>query len=89
MRIDVELLTRAQSAPQSLAIEEAVALARQLGFVEVRRRGSHRIFHHPSGGRLRGSFPRPINFQRSHDGKAKAYQVKQLLQMAKELGIIP
>jgi len=87
--IDTDLLMRARISPQSLAIEDAVNLARQLGFVEVRQRGSHRIFHHPIGGRLRSSFPRPLNLQQGRDGKAKAYQVKQLLQMAMELGIIP
>ena len=89
MAIDTELLARARSAPQGLSMEEAVTLARQLGFVEVRRRGSHRIFHHPFGGRLRSGFSRPLNLQRGNAGKAKAYQVKQLLQMAKELGILP
>jgi hypothetical protein len=87
--IDTDLLTRARLAPQSLSMDDAVSLARQLGFVEVRQRGSHRIFHHPFGGRLRSSFPRPLNLQQGSGGKAKAYQVKQLLQMAMELGIIP
>ena len=45
MAVDLDLLTRARVAPQSLWFEEAVALALQLGFVEVRQHGSHRIFH--------------------------------------------
>ena len=88
MAVDLDLLTRARVAPQSLWFEEAVALALQLGFVEVRQHGSHRIFHHPIGGRLRAAFPRPLNLQVGRNGKAKGYQVKQLLQMAENLGII-
>ncbi len=37
---------------------------------------------------VREQFPRPLNLQKGRDGKAKAYQVKQMLQMAEALGII-
>jgi len=89
MPIDSKLLAKAYRAPQSLSFEEAVALARQLLFEEVGGRGSHRVFRHPKGSIIRRRFPRPLNLQRSGDGKsAKAYQVRQMLKMAEALGIV-
>jgi len=63
-------------------------LAEELGFEHVRTAGSHHLFHHPGASMVREQFPRPLNLQKGRDGKAKAYQVKQMLQMAEALGII-
>lgn len=88
MAIDRKLLERAYRRPQDLRFDEAVALAEQLGFRCVRVVGSHYIFRHPRGPIVRAQFPRPLNLQEGADGKAKPYQVKQLVQMAEALGMI-
>ena len=88
MPINPKLLAKAYRAPQSLTFDEALALAKQLLYEEVGGRGSHKVFRHPRGHEIRRQFPQPLNLQRSHDGKAKAYQVRQMLKMAEALGII-
>jgi hypothetical protein len=88
MPIDENLLKRARENPKGLRFEEAVQLAEQLGFREVHRKGSHRIYRHEQGEQLRSRFPRPLNLQCGQNGKAKVYQVKQMLKMAKDIGII-
>ena len=87
MAIDENLLGKARNSPHDLRFEEALKLAKQLGFVEVRSTGSHRIFHHPAGGKI-PSPPRPLNLQEGKNGRAKAYQVRQMLTMAEAMGII-
>jgi hypothetical protein len=67
---------------------EAKALAKQCGFVEDRQKGSHVVYHHPSAALIRNRYHRPLNLQEGADGKAKAYQVRQLLAMAEALGVI-
>ena len=88
MPIDRALLARAYGRPQDLRFEEAVALAKQLGFEHVRTTGSHYLFQHAKAPAVRERFPRPLNLQEGRDGKAKAYQVKQMLQMAEAFGMI-
>lgn len=75
-----KLLWKALANPAGLRFEELCALAEQLGFVLDRTKGSHFIYKHKG---LR----RPLNFQ-NVDGKAKPFQVKQLLDAARELGLI-
>jgi len=88
MAVDEQLLARARRNPGGLAFAEAVTLARQLGWQEVRIRGSHHIFHHPLAPKIKDQYPQPLNLQEGQDGKAKAYQVRQMLQMATAMGII-
>jgi hypothetical protein len=72
------LLTRARNSPGNLRFDEVCQLAECHGFVFARQKGtSHRIFKHP---KLRDV----MNFQ-SDRGKAKAYQVRQLLDAITEL----
>ena len=66
-----KLLQKALSSPANLRFEEACSLARAFGFHLSRVRGSHHIFAHPSVREL-------VNLQEVK-GKAKPYQVKQLL----------
>jgi len=66
-----KLLQKALSSPANLRFEEACALARAFGFHLSRVRGSHHIFAHPGVREL-------LNLQEVK-GKAKPYQVKQLL----------
>jgi predicted RNA binding protein YcfA (HicA-like mRNA interferase family) len=65
------LLKKALSSPANLRFEEACALALAFGFHLSRVRGSHHIFAHQRVREL-------VNLQEVK-GKAKPYQVKQLL----------
>lgn len=88
MAVDENLLEKAKNNPGDIWFDDAVKLAKQLGWVESRKRGSHVIFYHPKGQLLRGKFPLPLNLQMGKNGKAKSYQVRQMLEMAKGLGIV-
>jgi len=69
-----KLLKKALASSANLRFEEACALARAFGFHLSRVRGSHHIFAHPNVREL-------VNLQEVN-GKAKPYQVKQLLALA-------
>ena len=75
MNIDPLLLDRARTRPQSIAFVEALQLCRQLGYQKVRHVRGHRILHHPSRG--------PLSMQEGNEGRAKAYQVRCLVQAAR------
>lgn len=75
-----KLIQKALAGPSVLRFEELCKLARQLGFEHDRTRGSHHIYKHPG---LR----RPLNFQ-NLGRMAKPFQVRQLLDAARELGIL-
>lgn len=66
-----KLLRKALSSPANLRFEEACALARAFGFHLSRVSGSHYIFAHQSVREL-------VNLQEV-GGKAKPYQVRQLI----------
>ncbi len=66
-----KLLQKALASPANLRFEEACALARSFGFRLSRVSGSHHIYVHANVREL-------VNLQEVH-GKAKPYQVKQLL----------
>jgi hypothetical protein len=83
MTIDRQLLATARVAPEALRFADAVRLARQLGFEKVRQAGDHRIYRRPVHGA-----PHPLNLQESRDGRAKAYQVARMLELAEEAGRI-
>lgn len=75
-----KLLRKALSSPANLRFEEACALARAFGFRLARISGSHHIFVHPNVREL-------INLQEVK-GKAKPYQVKQLLSLVEGYNLI-
>ena len=75
MAIDRHLLDKARRSPQAVNFEEALRLCRQLGFQKVRHVRGHRIFHHPARG--------PLSLQEGAHGRAKAYQVRHLLEAAR------
>jgi hypothetical protein len=91
--INSELLRRAVENPQDLRFDEATALADQLGFGCIGGEGSHRVYRHPAmrtaTSAVRDQHPRPLNLQRGDNGKAKAYQVRQMIKMARSLGLLP
>ncbi len=66
-----KLLQKALLSPANLRFEDACALARAFGFHLSRVRGSHHIYAHSNVREL-------VNLQEVK-GKAKPYQVKQLL----------
>lgn len=68
-----KLLQRARDAPANLRFEQLCQLAECHGFVLARQKGSHRLYKCPGE-------PRVMNFQDDR-GKAKEYQVKQLLEL--------
>ena len=65
-----KLLQRATETPENLRFSDLCTLAEMAGFQFDRAAGSHKIYKHPAGGMM--------NFQ-DVSGKAKPYQVKQLL----------
>lgn len=75
-----KLLERARSAPENTRFDDACDLAECAGF-ELRRGkdGSHRVYKKSGEMQL-------LNFQ-NHDGKAKSYQLKQLLTYIDEQGL--
>jgi hypothetical protein len=77
-----KLLEKAQRGRHNLHFDELVALAEAFGFRLHHIVGDHHIYIRESElGRLR------LNLQ-PHRGKAKAYQVEQLLMIVKEYGLV-
>ncbi len=68
-----KLLQKLLSSLKNIRFSEAVACAGAFGFQLERIKGSHHIFVHPD-------VPELVNLQ-NVKGKAKPYQVKQLLQI--------
>jgi len=74
-----KLLQKALSSPANLRFVEACGLARAFGFHLSRVSGSHHIFAHPQVREL-------VNLQEVR-GKAKPYQVKQLLSLVERYNL--
>jgi predicted RNA binding protein YcfA (HicA-like mRNA interferase family) len=68
-----KLLQKLLSGTKNVRFAEAVALAEAFGFQLDRINGSHHIFMH-------SEIPELLNLQ-NVKGKAKVYQIKQLLQL--------
>jgi predicted RNA binding protein YcfA (HicA-like mRNA interferase family) len=75
MPIDQTLLDKARRRPHALRLDEALRLSRQLGFEKVRQVRGHRILRHAAAVAL--------NLQAGHDGYAKAYQVRRMLEVSR------
>ena len=75
-----KLLNKALSSPANVRFQEVCALARAFGFHLSRISGSHLIFAHPKVAEL-------LNLQEI-DGKAKPYQVKQLLALVERYNLM-
>ncbi len=72
MASSTKLLAGARSSAASLGFREACRLAACFGFERARQRGSHRLCKMPG-------IPALIDFQQAKGGKAKPYQVQQLV----------
>lgn len=70
-----KLLMKARNSVSNLSFSEICRLAECFGFEFQRQKGSHVIYEHPN---LEIEQNRLMNFQ-NFKGKAKSYQVKQLL----------
>jgi predicted RNA binding protein YcfA (HicA-like mRNA interferase family) len=68
-----KLLQKLLSDSKNIRFREASACAEAFGFRLSRTNGSHHIYVHPE-------IPELVNLQ-NVGGKAKAYQIKQLLQI--------
>ena len=74
-----KLLRKVLNAPQNVKFNEMLALVTAFGFVLTRVSGSHHIFIHPD-------VPELVNLQ-NVKGKAKPYQVKQLLEIVERYNL--
>jgi hypothetical protein len=77
-----KLLGKAKASPNNLRFDEICKLAECHGWIFKRQRGSHTLYEHPG---LTPEFGRRQNFQ-SDQGKAKEYQVLQLLSAIENIG---
>jgi predicted RNA binding protein YcfA (HicA-like mRNA interferase family) len=68
-----DVLRRALAGSKNIRFNDVAGLATAFGFRESRVRGSHHIFTH-------SQVPELLNLQRV-GGKAKPYQVRQLLRL--------
>jgi predicted RNA binding protein YcfA (HicA-like mRNA interferase family) len=76
-----KLLQKAINSPANLRFGEAVTLVQGLGFRHARTTGSHHILVHPN-------VPVAVNLQ-NVGGKAKPYQVRQVLKLVEEYNLRP
>ena len=74
-----KLLAKALTGSKNLRFTEAVQLAEAFGFRLSRVRGSHHVFVHPTLREL-------VNLQEV-GGKAKPYQVRQLLDLVERYNL--
>ena len=71
-----KLLRQALQSPGNLRFSEALQLAEAFGFRHVRTNGSHHILS-------REGVPQLVNLQ-SVGGRAKGYQIRQLLKLVEK-----
>jgi hypothetical protein len=69
-----ELIDSARASPANVRFRDLCGLVVKLGYVLDRKRGSHLIYRHSS----RRDLPL-VNLQEGQSGKAKPYQVRQVL----------
>jgi predicted RNA binding protein YcfA (HicA-like mRNA interferase family) len=70
-----KLLDAVRNNPRDVRFEDLVRLVKALGFVADRQAGSHGIYVHPNP-----AVPF-VNLQEGKNGKAKPYQVEQVLDL--------
>jgi predicted RNA binding protein YcfA (HicA-like mRNA interferase family) len=73
-----DIIKKARAAPGNLRFEEVLVLAECAGFVHARTKGSHHIFKRPG-------YMDTMNLQPGENGKAKDYQVRQVLKIYDDL----
>lgn len=78
-----KLFGKVRNNPQNIRFDELCRLLEAVGFAHARTRGSHTLYTHPDHPTLL------VNLQSGSDGKAKVYQVKQVLAMIDEHELAP
>ena len=76
-----KLLRQALNSPATMRFADLCALAEEYQFEHDHTNGSHHFYK-------RADCRTVMNFQKLRDGKAKRYQVKQLLAALRDLGDI-
>lgn len=76
-----KILEKAKASPNNLSFEELCYLVVKFGYVLDRQKGSHKIYKHPKIKSRVGAF---VNIQEFNDGKAKGYQVREVLRFIEE-----
>ncbi len=74
-----KLYEKIKNAPENVRFEEICALAEMAGFIFKAARGSHKSYR-------RAGVVELLNFQ-NEGGKAKPYQVRQLLKIIDSYGL--
>jgi predicted RNA binding protein YcfA (HicA-like mRNA interferase family) len=74
-----KLLAKAERSPNNLSFAEFISLIEAFGFRLKRQRGSHHIFSRRDVAQIMDVQP--------EDGKAKRYQVEQLLDLVERYGL--
>ena len=77
-----ETIQRWRRSPQNIRFIELVKMAERFGFDLKRVAGSHHIYARPGVVEI-------LNFQQDRSGKAKPYQVRQLLSLIKKYQLQP
>lgn len=78
-----KLITKARRSPSNLSFDELCQLAELAGFKFRNQSGSHKIYKHPE---IRQTIPFQEN--KGDKSKAKPYQVKQLLSLIDDHGLL-
>lgn len=75
-----KILAKARNNPRDVRFSDLLALATAFGYHLDRTSGGHRILVHPT-------VPQRLTLQPRQDGKAKPYQVDQLLSIIDQFGL--
>ena len=81
-----KLLEQARNSPNNTRFADACKLAELAGFIRMRQKGSHIWFFHP---KINNYFDRGISLQEGNNGKAKAYELRQLLSRIERYNLEP
>jgi hypothetical protein len=79
-----KILTKAKASPNNVDFEELCYLVVKYGYVLDRTVGSHKIYKHP---KIQNRIGALVNIQEFENGKAKSYQVREVLRFIEEFGL--
>ncbi len=71
-----KLFQRVKNNPKNIRFQDFCVLMEYFGFVQIRVRGSHHLYQHPTVEDV-------MNVQPQKDATAKSYQVQQFLKLIK------
>ena len=80
-----KILEKAKASPNNLSFDELCYLVEKFGYIRDRKNsGSHRIYKHPN---IQSRIGAMVDIQEFNNGKAKSYQVRQVLAFIEEFGL--